>query len=688
MADRNLDEYHPLAFYKKHSTSKKSGFSSWKVDGAYYFCRHIDGEIAVLSQAYKSAAGRDNGIESVKKNSKIKERFVFDTREGGKHGFSLRAGNRQEVGISPDYTSKSKAESVAGRLNGSVKSTGAATTKVEAPKKATPKKAAPKKAAPKKKAASGGQTFTQTTSSANKSATKKAKPKAKTAKVAAAGAALAASAATGAKRANNEDNYKPLAFYERQTKGKENGIETFKGDDGLYYFAHFENGKIRLISEGYPTTGARDTGVASVEKNIGMDKRYQFRGPLKNGKYDYKLKAGNGKEIARSVWYGSAAAAATGAAYLMGTRKRVATIAPTPVQTAEPAGAPVDVTPVEAEVETGSGAKLGGAAALTAAGAGMVAMSASASEPEVKAEAETSYAATSKPEPVAADNWSYESEKKGIWGWLRWLLLLALLLLLLLFLLKSCVGAKPEVTAPVVQPVLVSCWDESEAESLAACPTKITCWDGSFVKSEAACPIETVTCWDGSSATELANCPVEPVVVEEPEPAPEVVVETPEPAASQVRIPTTFRNGAASAAAMTAVIGKTIFSPGNENATVLTRLGTYPEFGDSHGLTANGFYDKLLSRHQSVPFDRNYLDYIAREIGYGSFTDIPRSAFSEVTVPNGSRGMLGAGEFHDYHYTEFAMDDPRDLEAFYIQSLNGKDIHFMKTCGNYFYITG
>lgn len=640
MADRNVDEYQPLAFYKKHAKSNKSGFSSFDVDGVHYFCRHIDDEIALISQAYKGKSGRDNGIESVKKNSKIKERFVFDTRNGGKHGFSLLAGNRQEIGISPNYISKKKAEFVAGRMNGSVK------------------------------AVATGQSFT------SESPKKAASPKAKTAKVAVASAALAAGAA---KRANDEDNYKPLAFYERQTEGMENGIETFKGEDGLYYFAQFENGKIRLISEGYPTTGARDTGVASVEKNIGIEKRYDFRGPLKNGKYDYRLKAGNGKEIARSVWYGSAAAAATGAAYLMGTRKRVAAIAPTPVEDVVPAGAPIEVEPVE--VETGT--NLGGAAAFAAAGAGMVAMSAAASEPEVEAE----YATAPKADPVADDNWSYEKESKGIWGWLRWLLLLALLLLLLLFLLKSCTGEKPVVTAPVVEPTLVSCWDDSQAENIASCPTKVTCWDGSFVTSEAVCPVETFTCWDGSSVTELSTCPVEVEAVEETAPVMETIVEEPQPAASQVRIPDTFR-GVAAAASMTAVIGKTIFSPGNEDVTVLTRLGTYPEFGDSHGLTSDGFYDKLLARYQTVTFDRNYLDYIAGEIGYDNFMDIPRSAFSEVTVPNGSRGMLGAGEFHDYHYTEFAMDDARDLEAFYIQSLNGKDIHFMKTCGNYFYITG
>ena len=196
----------------------------------------------------------------------------------------MKAGNGQEIAISPNYGSKAAAEYAAGRLNGSVK----IAKKKPTPQKATPKKTTLKKTAPKKKVVP------------------------------------AKAAPTKKKSANDEDNYRPLAFYNKHTKGRKKGIERFKGDDGDYYFAYFENDKIRLISEGYPTVGAQETGAASVEKNIKLAKRYDYRGPFKNGKYDYRLKAGNGKEIARSVWYGSAAAAATGAAYLMGTRKRVA----------------------------------------------------------------------------------------------------------------------------------------------------------------------------------------------------------------------------------------------------------------------------------------------------------------------------------------------------------------------------
>jgi len=122
-------------------------------------------------------------------------------------------------------------------------------------------------------------------SKVSSSKTSSSKTSASKTKAAVAGAALAAGATSAAKR--------------------NQGIESFKGDDGEHYFAYFENGKIALISEGYPTAAARDNGAASVEKNISLEDRYQYRGPLRNGKYDFKLKAGNNKEIARSVWYSS-----------------------------------------------------------------------------------------------------------------------------------------------------------------------------------------------------------------------------------------------------------------------------------------------------------------------------------------------------------------------------------------------
>ena len=684
MADKNLDEYKPLKFYEKHSKARQNGFAKFKDEDSHYFALYKDGDIAMLSQTYVNEAGRDNGIESVKKNSKLKKRYVFDTRGGGKHGFALKAGNGQEIAISPNYASKAAAEHVAGRLNGSVKT---------AKKKAAPKKAAPKKAkAPRK--------------------------------------------------ANNEDNYRPLAFYNKHTKGRKKGIEKFKGDDGLYYFAVFENGKIRLISEGYPTTNAQETGAASVEKNIKLEKRYEYRGPLKNGKYDFRLKAGNGKEIARSIWYGSAAAAATGAAYLMGTRKRVApkakpkrkaapVVAAAAVATAVPAMAkaakpvpPRDKDDDYLKCEDYHGHEVTDAKNNVAFFShrnnkeyfvvyddeGDVLIRSEGFESISKRSSELAAVLRLKDNP----NYFTRIEKNGYymnvlkdengrevgrsclrkiappvaaaapiaavaaavpaaaatggmgWGWLKWLLPLLLLLLLALFGLKYC---KPK-PVPVPPPV-VTCWDDSEAESLALCPKKVTCWNGSFVKNASACPAEPpkmITCWDGSEAKDLAACPAEPVKVEKvAPPAPKVT---------------------ANMSRLCSASDTPLFNvPTYATPVSVGRLGTFPEFGDSHGLTPTEFYNKLATRFATNNFDKQYLNYLAKQLGYANgFSDMSAADFSNETLALGTKGLLGYGEFHGLAYSKLNVTSPRDLEAFRVRAANGTDVHFMKTCGNYMYV--
>ena len=614
MANRNLDEYQPKRFYTQNTKARENGFAKFEKDGAYYFALYQHGEIVMLSQSYKGIAGRDNGIESVKKNRRIAKRYRFDNRSGGKYGFGLYAGNGQEIAISANLSSRAEAERVAGRLNGSVK-------KAAAKPKAAPKKPAKKKTAPKKRAAS------------------------------------------------TEDNYKRLSFYERQTKGRKNGIESFKGDDGQYYFAHFENGKIRLISEGYPTTTARDTGVASVEKNIKLEKRYDYRGPLKNGKYEYRLKAGNGKEIARSIWYGSAATAATGAAYLMGTRKRTKpkakakprVVKAAPVVAPKPV-APKVVTPKPVAPTPPPVAKA--AAPIVAAAAAAPIVAAKAAAPVAAAKAAAPVAAA----PAAAAS----AATGGGLGFLKWLIPLLLLLLLALFGLKNC---KPTPPAPVVVPA-VSCWDGSEAENRSACPTKVTCWDGSHVKNASACPAEpapTFTCWDGSEVEALSSCPAEPAPEPEPTPAPEPVTTYAEPTSGK----------------FTRICGPSsnvLFDVPNYSPKTVAYLGSNPQYGNSHGLTSGQFYAKLVAAHQSGGMDQAFLNLMARSLGYSHFRDMSAADFTEDTLPNGSKGLLGFSTAHVLQYSKIQTDDPRHLEAFRVRSLNGTDVHIMKTCGNYMYV--
>jgi len=117
----------------------------------------------------------------------------------------------------------------------------------------------------------------------------------------------------------------------------------------------------------------------------------------------------------------------------------------------------------------------------------------------------------------------------------------------------------------------------------------------------------------------------------------------------------------------------------------LTRSGTLPEFGDSHGLSSQQFFEKLQARYASNAGDRAYLNYLFKQMGYSNgFSDAQSYMFSEETLPVGTRGMLGLGAQHHYQYSVLPSSD-RDRQAFRIQSANGTVIHFMKTCGNYMY---
>lgn len=589
--DGRVENYKPLAFYQARSGKIKDGFGSFSEDGAHFFTYNKNGKIVLLSESYTSKSGRDNGIVSVKKNMPIKERYEHHRHKNGKYYFDLNAGNHQEIATSVWYGTSAAALAGAAALRGEVTAKPAKVTAA----------------------------------------------KLKTAKT---------------KKANTEDNYHPLAFYEKNGNAVKNGFDTFD-HNGSHYFTYNRAGKIVLISESYPTKGARDTGRASVEKNMKLEKRYDYR-TLKNGKYDYRLKAGNGKEIARSVWYGSAAAATTGAAYLLGKRKQAAPKPRKPKPKVAPIAAAAPVIAAAAVAAKPAAPKEKAAPVVTAPVAAAPIAAAGLAAATVIPAATTSAAA---PAATAAGG-------AGIWGWLKWLLL-GLLALLALLLLSKCFGGADKVAKPIAAPAvtLVSCWDGSEAKSEATCPTKITCWDGSFVASAANCPVEPAP---------------EPVEVVTPEPAPEPVTEvvTPEP--------------------VRAVMGSIDRVCGPSNITLfdvpnymtpksVTYLGSNPEFGDSHGLTPSQFYDKLAARYSAGGIDRAFLNYTARALGYSGFSAMDASMFSEDVLARGEKGLLGFSEYHALQYSVLNTND-RDRQAFRVRAASGQDIHFMKSCGNFMYV--
>ena len=117
----------------------------------------------------------------------------------------------------------------------------------------------------------------------------------------------------------------------------------------------------------------------------------------------------------------------------------------------------------------------------------------------------------------------------------------------------------------------------------------------------------------------------------------------------------------------------------------LRRLGTNPEFGNSHGLTPEQFFAKLQSRAKANEVDKRFLDRVYKGMGYPEgFAAAKAEQFSAVEVPVGTIGNMG---YHTTHKTLYARLDAqgKDLLAFRIKAANGCDMHFMKTCGNHFF---
>ncbi|MEP3209264.1 MAG: YegP family protein [Maribacter sp.] len=67
-------------------------------------------QVILSSEAYKTRASCDNGIESVRKNSKNDKMFERKTAKDGSPYFNLKSTNGQVIGSSEMYSSKSSME--------------------------------------------------------------------------------------------------------------------------------------------------------------------------------------------------------------------------------------------------------------------------------------------------------------------------------------------------------------------------------------------------------------------------------------------------------------------------------------------------------------------------------------------------------------------------------------------------
>ncbi len=69
-----------------------------------------NGQNILASEGYKSKAGAQNGIASVRKNASKKGNFHGSETKNGKYCFVLKAANHQVIGTSQTYNTKTAME--------------------------------------------------------------------------------------------------------------------------------------------------------------------------------------------------------------------------------------------------------------------------------------------------------------------------------------------------------------------------------------------------------------------------------------------------------------------------------------------------------------------------------------------------------------------------------------------------
>ena len=85
-------------------------FLSESGDKYYFRLKAKNGQVILSSQGYAGKSGCKNGIESVIKNSQDDDKFERKEAKNGKFHFSLLAANKQIIGSSQMYASKSGME--------------------------------------------------------------------------------------------------------------------------------------------------------------------------------------------------------------------------------------------------------------------------------------------------------------------------------------------------------------------------------------------------------------------------------------------------------------------------------------------------------------------------------------------------------------------------------------------------
>jgi uncharacterized protein YegP (UPF0339 family) len=82
-----------------------------KDQSIYFRLVAANGQTILSSEMYATKAAALNGVESVKKNAPLDERYERKTNARGEPMFNLKAANHQVIGTSEGYSSASARES-------------------------------------------------------------------------------------------------------------------------------------------------------------------------------------------------------------------------------------------------------------------------------------------------------------------------------------------------------------------------------------------------------------------------------------------------------------------------------------------------------------------------------------------------------------------------------------------------
>lgn len=446
-----------------------------------------------------------------------------------------------------------------------------------------------------------------------------------------------------------QDDYLSLKSYEGHQRSEENpDFSTFEKDGEFYFAMHDKNGNVVLRSEGYTSEKGRDNGINSVTKNREVEGRYSIEEFMK--KFFVILKAGNHQEIGRSGAYNSMALAQ---AFIDGDGNASGA----GIAAAGSASGATGIAGFQGKTYAGQTRIVSGAEAEAALKNGKIINESRTEKGEVsrtKGErkvvkenrrdlGEKSRKVIGETRNVVSETRNQISENKVV--------------------SKSGIAVA---TAALAAPAMFKLAKKAEftpkplPERTPFVPGPVDDPNGAWWPLLLLFLLPLLFFfWP---AAPVAAAPVAVAAIAPPPPP--VLAPVCDCDAHDHRV---FK------------------LPKDPPTKIIKRLGTWPEFGNSHALDAPGFFNKLKRRYAENAVDKKFLDEVFNEMGFDGFKEAKASDFSEVTLKSGVIGNLGGGPPHKTYYSKLVPTDKKDLEAFKITAKNGCHLHFMKTCGNHMF---